>query len=180
MGIIGRLYALNEKEVQKIKAIPRENGARAKYVGRFISSFCDKSRECDLDQGWKDMSDMVIDGIDEFSEIFPGDCEGLLFYGGEWLCDGPGAWGFGVDDESDDEQYEEDGDYGGMVILKSPERVAKIASALPKSECVYRGAWSVKHDMDDFDYVWGCFEGAREIYQKAAAEKLYVLFTAWG
>lgn len=179
MGVIGRLYALNEKEVQKIKAIPRENGARADYVAKFTIPFHDGSRECDLDAAWKDMSDMVIDGIDKFPEIFPGVCEGLLFYGGEWLCDWPGAWGFGVDDESDDEHFEDDDDHGGMVILKSPERVAKIASALPKSECVYRGAWSVEHDMDDFDYVWYYFEGAREFYEKAAAEKLYVLFTAW-
>ena len=80
--------------------------------------------------------------------------------------------------------YSED-DY--IMSLKTPEQVQAIATALEAlTESEFRKRYdridSKSYDGEigdeDFEYTWEWFQGVRDLYRRAAAEKRYVLFTA--
>jgi hypothetical protein len=73
------------------------------------------------------------------------------------------------------------------MSLKSPEQVRDIAAALPAvTEAEFRrryfaiDPWSYGFPLsaEDFGYTWEWFGHVCRLYQKAASEGLYVLFTA--
>jgi hypothetical protein len=74
-----------------------------------------------------------------------------------------------------------------IMSLKTPEQVKAVAVALPK---ITKEEFRRKYDLmdaakygcpktdEDFEYTWEWFAGVVALYQKAAEEDRFVLFTA--
>jgi hypothetical protein len=80
--------------------------------------------------------------------------------------------------------YAED-DY--IMSLKTPEQVQAIATALEaltepefrkRYDRIDRKSYDGEIGDEDFEYTWEWFQGVRDLYRRAAAEKRHVLFTA--
>ena len=74
-----------------------------------------------------------------------------------------------------------------IISLKTPQQVRDIAAALPAiAEAEFRRRYfAIDADSygfplsdEDFGYTWEWFQGVRELYQRAAREGRFVLFTA--
>jgi hypothetical protein len=74
-----------------------------------------------------------------------------------------------------------------IMTLKSPEQVRDIAKALGSiTEAQFRArydaidpkSYGFELTDEDFEYTWRWLQNVRELYQRAAAEGRYVLFTA--
>jgi hypothetical protein len=74
-----------------------------------------------------------------------------------------------------------------IMILKTPPQVRDIAAALEElTEQDFRRRYDAidQEDYDgekgdqDFAYTWEWFQGVRDLFRKAAAERRHVLFTA--
>ena len=80
--------------------------------------------------------------------------------------------------------YTED-DY--IMSLKSPAQVRDITSELEKITkesfrkrylSISPSEYGMAVSDEDFSYTWEWFENVRQLYRRAAAENLHVLFTA--
>jgi len=74
-----------------------------------------------------------------------------------------------------------------IMSLKTPQQVCDIAAALPAiTEAEFRRrylaidaeSYGFPLTEEDFRYTWESFQGVRELYQRAAKENRFVLFTA--
>jgi hypothetical protein len=74
-----------------------------------------------------------------------------------------------------------------IISLKTPQQVHDIAAALPPiTEAEFRrryfaidaDSYGFPLSEEDFGCTWEWFQGVRELYQRAAAEGRFVLFTA--
>ena len=74
-----------------------------------------------------------------------------------------------------------------IISLKTPQQVRDIAAALPAiTEAEFRRRYfAIDADSygcplteEDFGYTWEYFQSVRELYQRAATEGRFVLFTA--
>lgn len=74
-----------------------------------------------------------------------------------------------------------------IISLKTPQQVRDIASALLAiTEVEFRrryfaidvASYGCPLTEEDFGYTWEWFQGVRELYQRAATEERFVLFTA--
>ncbi|MBA4147502.1 MAG: DUF1877 family protein [Verrucomicrobia bacterium] len=74
-----------------------------------------------------------------------------------------------------------------IISLKTPQQVRDIAAALPaitQEEFRHRyfaidpKSYGFPLSEEDFGYTWDWFQGVRELYQRAAKEGRFVLFTA--
>ncbi len=74
-----------------------------------------------------------------------------------------------------------------IMSLKSPNQVSDVDESLNSIDtetfrkryfAIPPEDYDVDLDEQDFEYTWSWFQGVRELYQRAAAENRYVLFTA--
>lgn len=177
MGCLAVLFALNEDDVKKLRAV--ERWERSGYMHEEIEEiFFDDYPEytCELDKSWDAMHRMQTDGTLGFDNAFPP--LGNVIFGGEFL--------YGLVREDSGEVIipeEEDDEY---MILKTPEQTAEIAEALShitKEECRERydridaDDYGFPPDDEDFEYTWEYLQDSLDFWKKAAEDGRYVLFT---
>lgn len=177
MGCLAVLFALNEQEVEKLRAVKRKE--RADYMHEEIEEiFFDDYPEytCELDKSWDAMHRMLTDGNLNFENQFPPLCN--VIFGGEFL--------YGLVRQPSGEVIIPEEEEDEFMILKTPEQVAEIAKALPersKEECrkcyymIDKEDYGFPPDEEDFEYTWYYLQDSLDFWKKAAEEKRYVLFT---
>jgi hypothetical protein len=165
MACRGVYFALSEAEVDQLRSLTSDED-RLDYVSEDIevSYFAERKEYlAESDKAWDAMHRAFADGEMAWnSGEYP---LNHVVLGGESL-------------------YGED-DY--IMSLKTPEQVRDIAAALPAmtEEEFRRRYFTIDPESygfplteEDFAYTWEWFENVRRLYMKAAAEDLYVLFTA--
>ncbi|RGZ01609.1 DUF1877 family protein [Clostridium sp. AM58-1XD] len=177
MGCLAVLFALNEQEVDKLKAVKRQE--RSDYLHEEIEeTFFEEYPEytCELDKSWDAMHRMLTDGNLNFENKYPPLCN--VIFGGEFL--------YGLVRKSSGKvtcPRAEDDEY---IILKTPEEVKEIAKVLPyrtKEECrkcyymIDKEDYGLQTDEEDFEYTWTYLQDSLDFWKKAAEENRYVLFT---
>ncbi len=177
MGCLAVLFALNEQDVEKLRAVERKE--RCDYMREEIEEvFFDEYPEylCELDKSWDAMHRMLTDGNLNFENKFQPLCN--VIFGGEFLYGlRRKVSGTVIIPRGEDDEY---------MILKTPEQVAEIAEALPrktKEECrkcydmIDEEDYGMQPDDEDFEYTWEYLQYSLDFWKKAAEEKRYVLFT---
>lgn len=165
MSCLGVHFAITDEEVKKLKAFHTDS-ERLEWLQEFIEEkyyeeYPDLKAESD--KAWDAMHRLLSDGDLSYYE----GPEPLRYtvIGGEPL-------------------YSED-DY--IMSLKTPQQVKILASALPvitKDE--FRGRYDKMDEIkygypksdEDFEYTWGWFKDVVVLFQRAAQDGRYVLFTA--
>jgi hypothetical protein len=164
MACLGVHFALTAEEVATLKAF-EEDEERLEHVQEVIEErYLNEQPEltAQTDKAWDAMHRLLGDGDLSYEEgPVP-----LRFtvLGGEPLY------------------FEED----YVMSLKSPAEVNAVASTLPgitkeefrqRYDAMDEGKYGCPKSDEDFEYTWEWFGGVVALYQKAAAEGRYVLFT---
>lgn len=167
MSCLGVLFALDEPSLNKLKKIPRNE--LPDYIGcqleeEWFSQHPDLLAE--LDKSWDAAHRALTDG----NLLFGDGCSPLsgVILGGTVL----------YGDKEGEEDY--------IITLKSPQQVKAISSALKNltKEDFRRRYFAIDEeayehfiDEDDFNYTWDWLEGSFPLWEKAAQEGLWMLFT---
>ena len=177
MGCLAVLFALDDRDVEKLRNVKRED--RGGYMHEEIEEmFFERYPEylCELDKSWDAMHRMLTDGNLDFENKFPPLCN--VIFGGEFL--------YGLMRKPSGEVVIPDGEEDEYMILKTPKEVAEIAEVLPartKEECrkcydqIEEADYGMEPDEEDFEYTWEYLQYSLDFWKKAAEEKRYVLFT---
>lgn len=165
MSCLGVHFALTEAEVAQLRAFTNEAELLDHVVEDIEVTYFEHYREylAQSDKAWDAMHRVLADGE-------------LTYSGGEYPLSHVVLGG--------EILYSGD-DY--IMSLKTPDQVRDIAAALPAiSEAEFRKRYDAidpteygfpKSDVD-FDYTWAWFQDVRTLYQRAATDGRYVLFTA--
>lgn len=165
MGCLGVHFALTEDEANHLRALPDDQSRRDHVMNEIEERYFAEAKQyvAESDKAWDAMHRVLSDGkLDWDGGTYP---LNHVVLGGECL-------------------YEDD-DY--ILSMKTPAQVRDIASALASiTEHSFRAnylaidpdSYGFPKDDTDCDYTWGWFETVRELYQRAAAEGRWVLFTA--
>ena len=165
MSCLGVHFALSAPEVSHLTSL-KDDATRLDHLQEVIEGdylYHHPEYTAQSDKAWDAMHRLLSDGE-------------LSYY------DGPEPLRFAV--IGGEPIYGED-DY--IMSLKTPEQVKLVAEALPK---ITKAEFKKKYDLmdagkygcpkseEDFEYTWEWFGGVVALFQKAAAENRYVLFTA--
>lgn len=165
MSCLGVHFALTEKEAAHLRSLDDEQ-ARLEHLQEVIEEtyFGEHSDlKTESDKSWDAMHRTLADGQ-------------LSWDGGEYPLGHVVLAGELLYTESD---Y--------IISLKTPQHVRDIAAALPAiTEAEFRRRYfAIDADSyrcplteEDFGYTWEYFQSVRELYQRAASEGRFVLFTA--
>lgn len=165
MGCLGVHFALTEDEVACLRSIPNE-GERLSHLQEVIEEEYladDAEFAVESDKAWDAIHRTLTDGqLGWDNGDYPLNHAVL---GGELLYTGS--------------------DY--IVSLKSPDQVREIADAMRDiTEAEFRvryftinpESYGFPVSDEDFSYTWHWFQGVRRLYQIAAENHRFVLFTA--
>lgn len=165
MSCLGVHFALTEKEAEHLRSVDDEQ-ARLEHLQEVIEEtyFGEHSDlKAESDKSWDAMHRTLANGR-------------LSWNGGEYPLNHAVLAG---------ELLYTDSDY--IMSLKTPQQVRDIAAALPAiTEAEFRRRYfAIDADSygcplteEDFGYTWEYFQSVRELYQRAATEGRFVLFTA--
>ncbi len=165
MSCLGVHFALNESEVKTIISMDDEQD-RLEFVTEVIEEQYledDKKFAAESDKAWDAMHRVLADGE-------------LTWDGGNYPLNHVVLAG--------DLLYTDD-DY--IMSLKSPDQVKDINKALIEiSESEFRKkyfsinpeSYGMELTDEDFEYTWDWFQNVRQLYNRAAENNRYVLFTA--
>lgn len=165
MSCLGVHFALTDDDVAAIRAIENEQ-ERLSYLQEEIEERClakPGTYAAESDKAWDAMHRTLTDGQ-------------LTWDGGTYPLNHVVLAG---------ELLYTDNDY--IMSLKSPAQVKDIATELEKiTETSFRARYlaispseyGMELSDDDFSYTWEWFQNVRQLYRRAAIEKLHVLFTA--
>ena len=165
MACLGVHFAITEKEVDYLRSIDDQQ-ARLEHLQeeietRYFDEYPDLKAESD--KAWDAMHRTLADGQ-------------LSWDSGEYPLNHAVLAGELLYTESD---Y--------IMSLKTPEQVRDIAAALCRiSEIEFRNryfaidqeSYGFQTTEEDFNYTWDKFRCVRDLYQRAATEGLFVVFTA--
>lgn len=166
MSCLGVLFAVSEAEVNKLRGTDIDS--RVDFIYEEIEEKWFEEypgRTCELDKSWESMHRLLTDGTLSF-----GGKEPLAFavLGGEVLY---------YDDDHDD--Y--------IITAKTPQQVKAVYEALTKltDEEIRRRYDAIPDDEygmfkneEDFEYTLEYLKDSLEFWKNAAADGLWVLFTA--
>ena len=165
MGCLGVHFALTEGDVRTLRSIGDED-ERLTYLQEVIEELYLAERKtyaAESDKAWDAMHRALADGH-------------LSWDGGDYPLNHAVLGG--------ELLYTAD-DY--IMSLKTPAQVKDIATAIAtltrtdlrlRYNAIPENEYDGTLDDEDFDYTWGWFQGVRDLYQRAAMEDRYVLFTA--
>lgn len=165
MGCLGVHFAITEDEAQKLKSF-KKDADRLSYLQEEIEHLYFGEFEeylAQSDKAWDAIHRGLSDG-DLTYDTGPHPLR-LAVIGGEEL-------------------YHKD-DY--IMSLKTPAQVKEVAAALaPITESKFKAKYDLIDEkkygfpksQEDRDYTWDWFLEVVKLYQKAAADNRYVLFTA--
>lgn len=175
MGCLGRHLAVTEEQVERLRRVSNgeevdedENVDAAVWAAvQGIEERLPERYYHDTDKAWDGLHRALTADNTPDGRLSPGAGEhplNLCVMGGEPFCEG--------------EDY--------SICLIEPDQVAEVASALAEVE----EAWlrkrfftldprAAEYDIneDQFEYVWGNFQGLPEFFARAAAEGRAVIFT---
>jgi hypothetical protein len=164
MSCLGVHFALTKDETAHLRSLPDEQ-ARLDHLIEVIETLYFEQHpdlKAESDKAWDAMHRTLADGeLSWDGGEYP---FGHVVLAGELLYSQP--------------------DY--IISLKTPQQVRDIAAALPAiTEAEFRRRYfAIDADSygfplteEDFGYTWDWFQGVRELYQRAAAEGRFVLFT---
>ena len=165
MSCLGVHFALTADEAKTLKSFEDDSDRLAHLQEEIEETYMNQFPElcAQTDKAWDAMHRLLSDGD-------------LSYY------DGPEPLRFAV--IGGDPIYAES-DY--IMSLKTPEQVRALASALPnitkeefrkKYELMDEAKYGCPKSEEDFEYTWDWFTGVVTLYQKAAEEGRFVLFTA--
>jgi Domain of unknown function (DUF1877) len=165
MGCLGVHFSLSPEEVRQIRAIDDES-ERVEYIHEIIEEeyFANQpARKAESDKSWDAMHRTLSDGE-------------LTWDGGDYPLNHVVLGG---------ERLYTDSDF--IMVLKTPEQVRDVASALPGvTEAEFRRryfginpeSYEFPLSEEDFGYTWDWFQGVRDFWLRADSEGRFVLFTA--
>ena len=165
MSCLGVHFALTEKEVEQLRSLDDEQ-ARLDLLQEEIEENYfsgDKRYVAESDKAWDAMHRTLTDGK-------------LSWDGGKYPLNHVVLAGELLYTESD---Y--------IMSLKNPKQVKDVASALGslRQDDFRKGYFKISPSEygspvteEDFTYTWDWFQNVRELYQRAASEGRFVLFTA--
>jgi hypothetical protein len=165
MSCLGVHFALTKDEVAHLRSLSDEKG-RLEHLKEVIEThYFDEQPDfkAESDKSWDAMHRTLADGK-------------LSWDGGEYPLGHVVLSG---------ELLYTDSDY--IISLKTPQQVRDIATVLPNiTEAEFRRRYFAIDDDsygcpltdEDCGYTWEWFQGVRELYQRAASEGRFVLFTA--
>lgn len=165
MSCLGVHFAITQEEATKLKSI-KSDSDRLEFLQEEIETtyFNDHPElKAESDKAWDAMHRLLADGE-------------LSYY------DGPEPLRFTV--IGGDPIYAES-DY--IMSLKTPEQVKQVSVAIAsiskedfrkKYDLMDEKKYRCQKSTEDFEYTWDWFTGVVGLFQKAAAENRYVLFTA--
>lgn len=165
MGCLGVHFALSEEDVKTLRSIDDEQD-RLSHVSedieeRYLAE--PNTYAVESDKAWDAIHRALGDGH-------------LSWDGGDYPLNHTVLGG---------EPLYSDDDY--IMSLKTPAQVKDIAAALArltedgfrqKFDAIPASEYAGDLDDEDFAYTWHWFQGVRDLYQRAAREGRYVLFTA--
>ena len=164
MACLGVLFSIDQTTVELIRQLPSEE-ERVDYVKEVIEEDYFKNQPqwiAELDKSWDALHRSLTDGQLAWDNgEYP---LSHVIFGGEILC--------------------ANGSY--VIVLKTKEQVAEIASAVDKvTKRRLRAQYFLldaeeydgEVDEEDFEYTWQWFEDSKAFWQKAAEENRSVLFT---
>jgi hypothetical protein len=165
MSCLGVHFALTKDEAHYLRSLPDEQ-ARLEHLQEVIETRYFEEQpdfKAESDKSWDAMHRTLTDGQCSWD-------------GGEYPFSHVVLGGELLYTESD---Y--------IISLKTPQQVRDIAAALPRiTDAEFRRRYfAIDPDSygfplsdEDFGYTWEWFQGVRELYQRAATEGRFVLFTA--
>jgi len=165
MGCLGVHFALTEQEVAHLRSLP-DDPSRLHHLLEVIevTYFREHSDwKAESAKSWDAMHRALADGK-------------MTWDGGEYPLNHVVLAG---------ELLYLESDY--IMSLKTPKQVCDIAEALPAitepefRRCYFAidaASYGFPISEDDFSYTWEWFQGVRALYQRAAKEGRFVLFTA--
>ena len=165
MSCLGVHFALTDAEVEKLKSMPDEQD-RLEYLTEEIEESYlegDKKFAAESDKSWDAMHRILADGK-------------LTWDGGEYPLNHTVLAG---------ELLYTDDDY--IMSLKTPIQVNDIAKAIKiisvddfrkRYFMIDPDNYGLELTEEDFEYTWEWFQNVRQLYNRAAAENRFVLFTA--
>ena len=165
MGCLGVHFALTEKEAEQLRALDDEQTRLELLQEEIEENYFsgDKKYVAETDKAWDAMHRTLTDGK-------------LAWDGGKYPLNHAVLAGELLYTESD---Y--------IMSLKSPKQVKDVASSLASvSQADFRQGYfkispkeyGLPVTEEDFAYTWEWFQNVRELYQRAASEGRFVLFTA--
>ncbi|MGQ0543367.1 MAG: YfbM family protein [Blastocatellia bacterium] len=165
MSCLGVHFALSDEDVATIRAIENEQERLAYLQEEIEERYLAEpgTYAAESDKAWDAMHRALADGQ-------------LTLDGGTYPLNHAVLAG---------ELLYTDNDY--IMSLKSPAQVKDIATELEKITeesfqarylAISPSEYGMELSDDDFLYTWEWFENVRQLYRRAAAEKLHVLFTA--
>ena len=160
MGCLGGLRAITERELDRLRALPR-----AERSIDYLDEEMEQEDSYDLDKSWDAIHRALTNG--------------KLEYGG---APAPGCWVIlGGETLRGDREGEED----YIITCKTPRQVEQAAQFLQGlTEEDFRklyfaidpDEYGMEPDEDDFGYTWENLAGSIPFWQNAAQKKLWVLF----
>ena len=165
MSCLGVHFALTEEDVAALRSFSDEQDRLSHLQGDIEERYMSEPKDyaAESDKSWDAMHRTLSDGK-------------LTWDGGAFPLNHTVLGG---------EILYTDNDY--IMSLKSPQQVMSVAAALATlTEAEFKRRYeqidTVSYDSElteeDFQYTWEWFQDVRKIYQRAAAEQRYVLFTA--
>ena len=166
MGCLGVHFALTEDEVNTLKSFDNDDDLLEYFQEELEEIYFDEQPEfkAETDKSWDAMHRLLSDG--DLSYKTGPEPLRLVVIGGEQM-------------------YFRD---NYIMSLKTPAQANAIASAITVISKEYFREHYDKMDEkkygypksdEDFEYTWAYFGDIVALYQKAAAENRYVLFTAF-
>jgi hypothetical protein len=165
MSCLGVFFALTHDEVVTLKSFISDDD-RLEYLQEEIEeTYWEQKVEyvAETDKSWDAMHRLLSNGEISYN-------------------DGPEPLRFVV---IGGEPIYKKGDY--IMSLKTPAQVKLVSEALPvltkedfreKYDTIDEKKYDSPKAEDDFEYTWDWFGKVLKLYEKAAAEDLYILFTA--
>ena len=159
MSCLGGFRAITKEELDKLRAVPREN-----RVPDYLDEM-ETADSFDVDKAWDAMHRALTGGKLEYGDAGAPGCWVVL--GGEVLRG----------DREGEEDY--------IIVAKSPEQVRRVDQFLQGlTEAAFRKlyfaidpvAYGFDLSEDDFDYTWSNLADSRPFWHSAAEKGLWVLF----
>jgi hypothetical protein len=162
MGCRGALFAITQKEAERLRAARGNDTDVLSIVQDEIEEAWEELHLCETDKAWDAMHRCLTNGKLSFDESdYP---RNLCILGGE--------------------QLHAAADY--IVSLLTPEQVTEVAVALQPIERdwfhdqyfkIDREEYGFTFGEEDFEYTWDYFERVRKFYVRAASEDRWTIFT---
>jgi len=165
MACLGVHFALTHEEVEKLKSFDNDSDRLEYLQEEMEETYFERRPEyvAETDKSWDAMHRLLSDG-------------GLSYY------DGPEPLRLAV---IGGEPIYSQGDY--IMSLKTPAQVKLVSLALgsisredfhERYQRMDEKKYGFSKSEEDFEYTWNWFDNVVKLYEKAAADDRFVLFTA--